>query len=158
MVPLSSLFQLKQLCSSNHAVHLCCACRIGLAHPQHTGFSMDGLHGTCTDCCIAGISFTEIWEPCVHMPGLHAMTVQHDLASLLEPCVHCNDPVPHKVGLLHTEVRERSDSFLQFQAMSVGSPNTERSRRYEPLAFFFLELFLSRIVARLGYTCVSKFL
>lgn len=78
--PLFSFLPKQQLCSSNYAVHLCCACRMGQSCPQHTGFSMDGLHGTCTDCCIADISLTEMWEPCVHMPGLRAMTVQHHLA------------------------------------------------------------------------------
>lgn len=57
-------------------------------------------------------------------------------------------------GLLHAEVREGSDSFLQFQVMRIGNPNTEI---LESMSLWH-KLFLSRIVARFGYTSVSKLL
>lgn len=135
--PLFSLPLKHKLCSSNYAVHLCCACRVGLARPQHTGFCMDGLHSTCADSSIADISFTERWEPCVHMPGLCAMTVQQHLArsagtTAMIPC--------HSKWACYM-LREGSDSFLQFQAMRIGNPNTESFRKYESLAFFPLNYF-----------------
>lgn len=137
MVPLSSLFHQSTSCA---AVTMCCiyVVHAELAwHVPNTGFCMDGLHSTCTDSCIADISFTERWEPCVHMPGLCAMTVQQHLArsagtTAMIPC--------HSKWACYV-LREVSDSFLQFQAMRIGNPNTESFRKYESLAFFPLNYF-----------------
>lgn len=146
LVPPSSPSQRSS--SSCAAIIMLCMQNI-LASPQHVVFSVAGLHSTCCciKWCVTELIFTEMWEPCVRVPLLRAVTVQHHPARAAPTAraIQRGDPGPHSLGLSHAGARD-----VHNKAMTVGSTTFETFQKCKS------GVFLLKLI-RAGLGCTSVF-